>query len=252
MEDKKKNPHEGHRKRVREQFMKEGKLDSFAEHNILELLLFYSSPRADTNELAHTLINRFGSLNGVFNAPYEALLEVKGVGEQTAVLLKLILELVKIYLKNKSSEIKYISHLEDSVKFIRPYFETINKEALIMVCLNNAGKILKTVVISEGASDFTQVDTRKLVQEVIFCNATQVILAHNHPGGVCAPSKADVDVTNRISFLLRSIRSRLANHIILTENDYFSFASNEKYAPLFVAQDTEEADSFNVAEGGSF
>ena len=92
MSDKEKNPHAGHRKRMREKFLQEMSLDSYPDHNILEMLLFHSIPRADTNELAHNLINTFGSLNGVFDAPYGALLNVDGVGEQTAVLLSSVHE----------------------------------------------------------------------------------------------------------------------------------------------------------------
>ncbi len=245
---KEKNPHEGHRQRVREKFLKDGSFDSFPEHNILEMLLFYSTPRQDTNELAHRLIDRFGSLNAVLDAPYDALVQTKGIGENTAVLIKMIPELMNVYLKNKTAEMKYISDLDDCVKYLRPYFNTRKTEALIMLCLNNAGKILRTVTISEGASDFTQVDTRKIVHEVILCNATQVILAHNHPGGVCAPSRADIEVTSEIARLLYSIHAKLANHIIISENDCFSFATSEKFSSLFIAEDTYNSENSYAAE----
>ena len=174
MNSENKNIHEGHRKRVREQFIKAGNLNNLPDHKILELLLFYSTPRSDTNELAHNLINQFGSLNGVFDAPYESLLDVKGIGEHSAVLLKLVPEAVKRYLINKSAETKYIHSVDDSVEYLRPYFETIKKEVLVAICMNNAGKILKTVVISEGTTDFTKVDTRKLLQEIVFSNASRL------------------------------------------------------------------------------
>ena len=242
MSEKNNNPHEGHRQRMREQFLKADGLDSFPDHKILEMLLFYSISRADTNELAHRLIDTFGSLNGVFDAPYSSLIKVKGVGEQTAVLLKFIPSLVKKYLEGSVSDKKYIIRTEDAVEYLRPKFTTLKKEELIMVCLNNAGKILNTVTISKGGSDFTEVDTRKIVQEVIACNATQVILAHNHPGGICAPSSADVKITNNISNLLRSINARLANHIIITDKEYFSFAATQKYSALFIAEPQTEQD----------
>ena len=189
MSEKTKNPHDGHRQRMREQFLKANGLDSFPDHNVLEMLLFYSISRADTNELAHRLIDTFGSLNGVFDAPYSALKDVKGVGEQTAVLIKLIPSLVKKYLEGSVSDKNHIQTTEDAVEYLRPKFATLKNEELIMVCMNNAGKILNSTVISKGGSDFAEVDTRKIVQEVISSNATQVIIAHNHPGGICAPSE---------------------------------------------------------------
>ncbi len=242
MDTKNKNPHEGHRDRVRDKFIKEQSLDSFADHNILEFLLFYSIPRADTNELAHRLIEKFGSLNGVFDAPIGALKETDGVGQQTAVLLKLIPELVKKYLESSVSDQKYIHNIDDAVAYLRPKFATLKNEMLIMVCLNNAGKILNTVIVSKGGSDFSQVDTRKILHEVIVSNATQIILAHNHPGGISAPSSADVKITHSISLLLSSINARLANHIIITDRDYFSFAANPKYSAFFIAEPMNETD----------
>ena len=249
MDDIKKNIHEGHRKRIKEQFIKDEKLDTFPDHNILELLLFYSTPRADTNVMAHELINRFGSLNGVFDAPYGALKEINGIGEHSAILLKLIPETVKRYMKNKNAEKKHILSEDEAVEYLRPFFDTLKKESLVAVCLNNAGKILKTVIISEGATDFTQVDTRKLIEETLFCNATQVILAHKHPGGISVPSQADIMVTNRIALVLQAIHARLANHIIICENDHFSFAKNPKFASLFLAEDAWEVKNLAVSEG---
>lgn len=242
MSEKQKNPHEGHRQRVRDKFLKEQSLDNFADHNVLELLLFHSIPRADTNELSHELINTFGSLNGVFDAPYGALKEVKGVGDQTAVLIKLIPSLVKKYLEGSVSDKKYIYNTADAVEFLKPHFISLKNEELVMICLNNAGKILNTIIISKGGSDFSEVDTRKILHEVIINHATQVILAHNHPGGICAPSTADVKITNSIANLLRTINARLANHIIITENDYFSFAATPKYAAIFIAEPQTEQE----------
>lgn len=246
MSEKTKNPHDGHRQRMREQFLKANGLDSFPDHNILEMLLFYSISRSDTNELAHRLIDTFGSLNGVFDAPYSALKDVKGVGEQTAVLLKLIPSLIKKYLEGSVSDKTYIQSTEDAVEYLRPKFVTLKNEELIMVCLNNAGKILNTVTISRGGSDFTEVDSRKIIHEVIISNATQVIFAHNHPGGICSPSSADVKFTNSLSNLLRSINARMANHIIITDNEYFSFAETKKYAALFIAEPQTEQEVAEV------
>ena len=84
-----KNLHAGHRKRLKEQVVNVG-LENFSSHQILEVLLFYAIPQRDTNELAHVLLNTFGSLSGVFEASYESLLEVKGVKENTATLIKLL------------------------------------------------------------------------------------------------------------------------------------------------------------------
>lgn len=236
------NAHSGHRNRVRKQFLNEQSFDNFHDHNILEMLLFYSIPRADTNELAHRLIDTFGSLNGVFDAPYGALRTVEGVGEQTAVLIKMIPALTKRYLDGKVSDMKHIGTTEDAVKFIKPKFTSLNNEEIIMVCMNNTGKILNTVIIGKGGSSFTEIDTRKLLHEVIVSNASQVIIAHNHPGGICAPSKEDLDVTHTIAKLLGGINARLSNHIIFTDDDYYSFASSPKHATLLLMEGEEKGE----------
>lgn len=239
MPEKKENAHEGHRKRLRDKFLRDGNFDSFPPHNVLELLLFYSIPRVDTNELAHRLIETFGSLRGVFDAPYESLLRVPGVGEQTASLIKLIPSLTKVYLEENASDIRYLTSTEDAVRFLKPKFTAMANEALIMVSLNDAGKILKTSVISQGGAHFTEVDVRKIMSELLGSRATAVIIAHNHPGGVCAPSRADHDMTAKLARLLGSIEVTLLNHIIITQDDYFSFAGNPKFADCFLPPQRE-------------
>ena len=90
--------HDGHRQRVYDRLRKEG-LDSFSPHNVLELLLFFSSPRADTNEIAHRLIDRFGSVAAVLDAPESELVKVNGVGEYSATLIKLIPQLARYVIR---------------------------------------------------------------------------------------------------------------------------------------------------------
>lgn len=234
MSENKENLHLGHRKRKRDKFLETCSLEGMPENNILEFLLFYAIPRADTNELAHRLLREFGSLKGVFDAPVESLMNIDGVGEKTASLLKLIPSLVKIYLEESASDIKSILTTEDAVNYLRPKFTSLNKEALIMLCLNNTGKILKCSVISKGSIIAAEIDVRKIISEVINTNATSVIIAHNHPGGICAPSKADRNMTYRLARLLGSVHAKLLNHIIMTDSDYFSFADHPKFADCFI------------------
>lgn len=148
----------------------------------------------------------------------------------------MIPSLSKKYLDSKVSDINLISDMNDAVEFIRPKFTSLNTEEVIMVCMNNAGKILNTVTLGKGSLGTTELDTRKLVQEVIASNATQVIIAHNHPSGICAPSTEDLKVTNLVSSLLSKINAKLINHFIFTDNDYYSFAQSPKHAFLLLAE----------------
>ncbi len=209
---------------MREKFLNDGNFDGFAPHNILEMMLFYSTPRADTNELAHELISKFGSLKGVFDAPYESLLTVDGVGQHTAVLIKLIQSLVKVCSAEDTANIKHAKSTEDAVKYLRPYFAAIKNESMQMLCLNNSGKIIKHSVISNGSIDSTQADLRKIMFEILSCHATKVIIAHNHPGGICAPSDSDIETTKTIAECFKNLKISLVDHIIITEDEYYSFA----------------------------
>ena len=110
-----KNPHNGHRKRVKEEFLKNG-LDNLPAHRVLEILLFYAIPQKDTNELAHRLEDRFGSLARVLDAPYEELLTVNGVGDNTAVLLRLISSMARRYYLDKASAWIIICRSSTSMK----------------------------------------------------------------------------------------------------------------------------------------
>lgn len=233
-EKKKKNTvdHSGHRERMRHRFVSEG-LSSFQPHNVLELLLFFSVPRADTNEIAHRLLREFGSLSGVFDAPLTSLKKVEGIGEHSAILIKMIPELCRRYLEDYSADVKTISGSEEAADYLIPKFIGYTSEVFYMLCLDNKGNIKKCSLISEGGFNYTDANTRKIMEEVISTNATSVILSHNHPHGVAVPSKADGVVTKQISELLAGIDVRLVDHIIISGEEAFAMAKNAKYAPCF-------------------
>lgn len=231
--EKKKNPHDGHRQRVRDRLLKENKLRTYPDHNILELLLFYAIPRADTNELAHRLIDTFGTFSAVFDADISQLTQVKGIGESTALLLKLIPSVMQRYYEDKTSCPARITSIEDAVIFFRTKFLSENSEAIYLLCMNNDGKILKFSRIGSGNVDSSFTDTRSIVQEMLLSKATTAIIAHNHPSGICAPSTSDINATQQISKLLSGINTTLIDHIIIAGNDYFSFASTDTFRSCF-------------------
>lgn len=231
--EKKTNPHVGHRQRMREKVLKDNNLKAYSDHNILEMLLFYAIPRGDTNELAHRLIDTFGSISAVFDADISQLTQVSGVGESTAVLLKLIPSVMQRYYESKMSCPGRITCINDAVNYFRTKFFGENTESIYLLCMNNDGKILKFSRIGSGNVDFTSADPRSIMQEMLLSKATTAIIAHNHPSGICAPSTADVNATQQISKLMASINTTLIDHIIIAGNDYFSFASNEKFRACF-------------------
>ncbi len=216
--------HAGHRKRVRERFLNES-LDNFPPHNVLEFLLFYGLPQRDTNELAHRLIERFGSLRDVFDAPYEELLKVDGVGESVAALIKLIPQLTRRYMVDSSME-QYLNSTEKAGKFLQPYYIARKNETVYLVCLDSKCKVLSCQMIFEGSVNSTQVNIRKIIETAFKYNAAGIIIAHNHPGGVALPSPEDLGTTQRISEALRAVGLSFIDHIILADGDFVSLADS--------------------------
>lgn len=212
MSDSSRNLHENHRARVRKRFEHEG-LKTFADHNVLELLLFYSIPQKDTNDIAHRLLDEFGSLSAVFDAPKDVLMNVVGVGENTATLIKLMPELFSRYEQDKiKNESIVLDSAEAAGKYFMSRFIGANTEKLYAVCLDNNCKVKKFVEVSEGNPDYTDLNMRKLVSEAINTNSSSVIISHNHPSGVAAPSAADVDATRALILMLKKLGIRVNDH----------------------------------------
>lgn len=218
-----KNIHSAHRKRVRERFLNHG-LGSFEEHMVLELLLFYSIPRKDVNELAHILINTFGSLHAVFDAPVEELRKVPGVGENTVALLKLMPQVSRRYLISRQETLKnpQLTGTDDAGRYIIPHFHSERDEVVYIMCLDNSNRVLSFRPISRGNLNTASVSIRKLVEHAIRDNAAGIIMAHNHLSGSAEPSKADIDTTAEISVALKAVEIRLIDHIIVADSSYVS------------------------------
>ncbi len=217
--------HDGHRKRLKARFVKSG-LDDFEAHNVLELLLFYSVPRKDTNPLAHRLINRFGSLSGVFDAKPEDLIKVDGVTENTAVLISMIPQIARKYLEDKADVVGVISGFADIGSYLMPRFVGRTVETVMLAALDNKNKIISCSIVAEGENDRANLSKRRVMEEAIRVGATRVILAHNHPRGFAMPSKEDIFLTEEIYSLLRSVGIELVDHFILAEDDFVSLAAS--------------------------
>lgn len=217
--------HDGHRDRVRKRFL-ENDLNGFADHEALELLLHYAIPQRDVNPLAHELIGRFGGLSGVLSAPIELLLETPGVGERTAVLLRLApLIARKARLEDLERELAFNSR-ERVGSYLLELFSLERSEAVYQLCLDAKGKLLACKRLGEGSVSAVTVDIRKIVQNAILASASSVILAHNHPSGIALPSEDDKIVTDQVKAALASIGVRLDDHIIVADQDFVSLAQS--------------------------
>ena len=210
--------HDGHRNRLKNRFLNEG-LTNFEDHNVLELLLFNSIPRSDTNEIAHELLNKFGSLHGVFEAGMEDLMSINGISRHSAVLIKMIPELFVVYGRDKVRDIQKINSSDDAKQFFIPRFYGKVREEVQIVLLDDKMNIIKWVKIYEGSVNSANVPIRKIVEIAIENRATNVIIAHNHPTGLILPSKDDLRATAKVREALALVDIKLLDHVIVSDNE---------------------------------
>ncbi len=214
--------HDGHRQRLIQRFLEED-LDNFEPHNVLELLLFYAIPRKDTNELAHLLMDTFGSLKGVFDAPYEELVKVNGIGPNAAALLKLVPSLTRAYYSSDARNV-ILDTSEKSGEYFLPYYIGQTEEIVRLACLDAGGKVISNQILHRGSVNAAEVSIRKIVNFALRNNAMGVILAHNHPGGLPLPSAEDIATTKSIREALVPMGILLMDHIIVADQDFVSMA----------------------------
>ena len=217
--------HDGHREKMRQRFLKGG-LDSFADHEALELLLYYASPRRDTNPIAHALMERYGSLSAVLTAPVEDLQRVAGIGESAAVLLKLAPQLYRKARLSDAEQETVLSSVERVGAYLLERFAGEKNEVVYQLCLDRKGRLLACKKLGEGGIASADLDVRRLVENAILTGASAVILSHNHPSGVALPSRDDYAATDRAKTALNVVGVALTDHIIVADGDFVSMADS--------------------------
>ncbi len=211
--------HKDHRKHTKDRFLSEG-LDGFEPHNVLELLLFYSIPQRDTNETAHMLINRFGSLSAVFDAPYDDLLAVTGISEHSATLIKLIPAVSRRYAMEKNSKVTKLSSIEDIGKYLVARYLGVTEETVLLLLLDNKFGLIDCVKVHEGSVNSSAITMRRLIETALFKRASMVVLAHNHPSGVAIPSSDDLFTTQQVKRAFDLVEIGMLAHIIVAGDTF--------------------------------
>ena len=215
--------HNGHRHRVKARYLMEG-MDAFEDHQVLEMLLFFSIPMKDTNELAHKMIHEFGSLAGLFEADPKDISKRCGVSENTAILVSLIPSLARRYFKGKWGEKPVLNSSPKAGEYAVSLFTGRTYEAFFLICLDSQNRVNYAALVHEGTINEAPVYPRLVVETALRHQANSVILAHNHPGGSMQPSNADIEVTKRITTALDAISIKVVDHMIVAGDKYFSFA----------------------------
>ena len=217
--------HDGHREKMRARFLTGG-LDSFAPHEALELLLYYAIPRRDTNAIAHTLMERYGSLSAVLNAPVEDLQRVEGIGESAAILLHLVPQVCRRASMEDAAQDTALNSSTKAGKYLLSLFEGKKREMIYQLCLDRKGKLLACKNLGEGGVAAVVLDIRRVVENAILTSASGVILSHNHPSGIALPSNEDYIMTDKAKAALAAVDVVLMDHIIVADGDFVSMADS--------------------------
>ena len=215
----------GHRKRLRERFKKVG-LKGFHEYEFIELLLTYAIPQRDVKPLAKELIQRFDGLKGIFDASVEELTSVTGIGERTALLIKLLKEGATLYLKTRIKSKEVLSSPLDVFNFCQHALSGEKNEKFMVIYLTAKNEVIEVETLEEGTINQTAVYPRKVIEEALRHNAAALIFVHNHPSGDPTPSQTDRLLTEDLEKAASTIDIAIHDHIIIGKNSHFSGREN--------------------------
>lgn len=222
--------HDGHRERLKARFQEEG-LDNFSEINALELLLTYVIPRQDVNPLAHNLLEYFGSFPKVLESSPEELMQVKGVGKNTALFLSLLNQTGRYYQVRRQEMGTILRNTEEYGSFLAPFFYGRGEETVYMLCLDAKCKVICCSLQGVGSVNSASISIPRMVSQAVTVKATSVILAHNHPSGIAVPSPEDEATTVRVLDAMNTVEIRLIDHLIFADGDYVSLAQSHRLKP---------------------
>ncbi len=220
--------HKGHRKRMIARFLKEG-LDGFQQHEALELTLFFAIPQQNTNPIGHDLIKTFGSISGVFDADFNALMQVKGIKEHSATLIKLIPQLCAYYQADKNKPGEKFESIEEIAKFCMSKYMALSEERLSVVMFDASQRLLGIETLAQGSSSAVELNIERLATLLFSKGCNQFLLVHNHPNGDLRPSSDDLYMTKKIELFFTTMNRHIIDHILIAGNRYLPIMSLPEY-----------------------
>jgi DNA repair protein RadC len=221
----------GHRKRLRERFLKGG-LDGFHDYEIVELLLTLGTPRKDCKVPAKELVKRFQTLRGVLEASTEELEETKGIGPHSAFGIKLVQEVARRFLKEKVIDKPVYTSSKEVFDYLYHSMRDLKKETFRVIYLNSQNQIIDIAELATGTVNASVIHPREVIEGALRKLAVSLIFVHNHPSGNPAPSSSDKSVTRDLVYAAAILQLKVLDHIIIGDNTYYSFAGEgliEKY-----------------------
>jgi len=218
----------GHRSRLKNRFRQKG-VNSLADYELLELLLFRSIPRRDTKPIAKQLLSTFGSFSEVLAAPPERLKEIKWIGEATITDLQLVKASAEKFISGEVRERPLLGSWSSVIGYCRAAMAFEEREQFRILFLDKKNQLIRDEIQQVGTVDHTPVYPREIVKRALELSATAVILVHNHPSGDPTPSRADIEMTKKIDEISASLGITLHDHIIIAKDGHVSMKGLELF-----------------------
>lgn len=235
--------HKGHRERLRKKFLEHG-IECLEDHEVLELILFFSLKRGDTNPIGHALLDTFGSLQAVLDASYEDLKKCPKVGAHSATLIKLFQGVAKRYLLPTEKTVRILTS-KAAAEYAIAMLQGAPNETLYLLCLNMKYQLIHKERVTEGTIDSVPIYPRRIAEICLRHGASRIILAHNHPTGNPTPSRRDIETTMEIVRALGPLGIVLCDHIIVSGAEYYSFNDRQQNTGF---QEGADVDTLKAAQ----
>lgn len=227
MIEMKKPSYIGHRQRIKEKYEK-SVIDGWLDYEVLELALSYAIPRKDTKPIAKELLSRFKTINGVLNADQKDLTAISGISTHTAVFLSFLKDVAVLYAKNGLHNRDLLASPQVVYDYLKVSLKGAVDEEFKILFLDNRNQLITVETFKTGTVNRSVVYPRKVVERALYNHAIGVIVAHNHPSGTLQPSQDDLEITKVIKEALKTVDITLLDHIIIGNNDYYSFRNNNE------------------------
>lgn len=211
--------HNGHRQRFKERFRQTG-IESFADHEVIEMLLYFGIPYKNTNDLAHVLLNKFGGISDVLDADYEELVNVSGIGDHTALLIVFMRELFRRYSKDKLSQKRVYKDADSIAEYAITHYIGVTSEHVELFLFDAAGHMIDHVTLCEGSLSSCSVNPELLGKYIYAARAASFVICHNHPSGMLVPSDEDLIVTREIYRAFSALNKHMMGHLLICGGQY--------------------------------
>ncbi|KPL67870.1 hypothetical protein SZ64_06920 [Erythrobacter sp. SG61-1L] len=211
----------GHRARLRQRLL-EGGDDALADHEVIEYLLMTARPRIDTKPIAKSLIRRFGSLAAVLNADARVLAEHPQMGESSAAAIRIVALAARRLARQQVREQPVLGSWQALIDYLRIDMAHLTVERVRVLYLNTQNMLILDDHVGDGSIDEAAIHPREVIRRALDIGATALILVHNHPSGSPEPSRADIQITNRIAEAGRLLGIVVHDHVIIGREGHVS------------------------------